>query len=61
VSELGRSLGFLPPLEACMVLAGATKASSQESSLEIKGSLGSVSEVHGDFNNRDLTFLSRNN
>lgn len=44
-----------------MVPTGSLKASLQEGSIQVSsrsGSLGPVSEVHGVFSNRDLTFIS---
>lgn len=56
-SWLGRTVGCLLHLEACMVPSCTMKVSSQGGSIEVssaQGPLDPVSEVHAVFNNRDL-------
>lgn len=61
-SELGRTVGCFPPLEACMEPSGTMNASSWGGGVKIRSSsdpLGLVSELHGNFINKDLPFISR--
>ena len=54
-AELGRTGGFLPLWEACMVTSCSVKAQGRAfRSVLTQGSLGSDSEVHGIFSDRDL-------
>lgn len=53
-AELGRTGGFLPLWEACMVTSCSVKAQGRAfRSVLTQGSLGSDSEVHGIFSDRD--------
>lgn len=61
-SQLGRTVGHLPPLDACMVLPGTMNASPLRDEafklVPVQGSLGPVLEEHGVFSNKDLPFSS---
>lgn len=50
-----RTVGYFPPLEACMLPSGTVKPSSLEGGFHVTFSSGPVSEVHDIFSTRDLS------
>lgn len=58
LSWLGRTVGCLSLLEACMQPSRTSKSSLHRESIQVssaQGTLGPVSEAYGVFSNRDLT------